>query len=62
MNMDMTAVALRVLNAIARDLPPAPVDVDALKLSVEPEGRLLAAEDLARLVLNCELDRNLKRF
>ena len=62
MQTDKMAVALRVLNAITRNRPPAPDDIVVLKLSVEPDDQLLPAGDLAQLVMNRELGLRLKNF
>ena len=62
MQTDKMAVALRVLNAINRNRPPAPDDIVGLKLWVGPDDQLLAAGDLAQLVMNRELGLRLKNF
>ena len=62
MQTDKMAVALRVINAITRNRPPAPDDILALKAWVGPDDRFLAGEDLARLVMNRELGLRLKTF
>jgi hypothetical protein len=62
MTDDKLAVALRVLNALTRQRPPAPDDIAALKTFVAPAGKSLAPDDLARLVMNNELGARLKKF
>ena len=62
MQTDKMAVALRVLNAITRNRPPAPDDIVVLKLWVGPDDQLLPAADLAHLVMNRELGLSLKKF
>jgi hypothetical protein len=62
MQTDKMAVALRVLNAITRNRPPAPDDIVVLKLCVGPDDQLLPDGDLARLIMNRELRLSLKNF
>jgi hypothetical protein len=57
---DKMDVALRVLNAITRNRPPAPDDIVVLKLWVGPDDQLLPAGDLAQFVMNRELRVRLK--
>jgi hypothetical protein len=59
---DKLAVALRILNAITRQRPPAPDDIAALKAFVGPADQSLAPDDLANLIMNNELSASLKTF
>lgn len=62
MQTDKIAVALRVLNAIARDRSPVPEDIVLLKSWVGQDDQLLPPDDFAHLVMNRELGSSLKTF
>ena len=62
MSHDKMAVALRVLNAITGQRPPAPDDIIILKAFVGPADQSLEPGDLASLVMNGELSARFKTF
>jgi hypothetical protein len=59
---DKIGTALRASIAMVRRASPAEEDVAALRSWVTPTERQLPLEHLARLIMNGELDRTLKKF